>query len=655
MAKASVSYHTSDVKRPTATAGHQSRNVAQVLRCWAWELAALFTAVALQVAIILILVVYNDRETPKWRYGINISTLVALLSTFLRAAVVSVLASVISQAKWSWFTEKKRAASDIQTYDDASRGVPGSVVLLWLLRLGTRGSGSLIASMAALMTILSLGTAPFAQQAITTVSCDRVSSQGAGRLPVSNALPGAGGLIPYGTRPIGDVAMDLKAAMTNGFANPFGDDSTVQASCPTGNCTFSGPNDIPLSTAGICSKCIDLSDLIVVNKSGSDGDTLNFENQDERFPDSMMSIRTFVRGPQLAAGPGPIIDDDDLPQEYREVAAHAIVNTTILTLTGAPCESHNCSEVARNWAHATRCSLYGCKQDFKAKVQNGVLEEELLDTQPLPYDPSSDAFTTPFPFLAKSPCVIDDQIYDFGNFSLVPNNTRRRTFVDVPQGRENVSVPTDCVYGIHFKLMEALRVSFDDMIQRNCSFQISPEPGNCLPNWWMTVFYHNGNATHELIKEDFGNFARVLTNYFRRNGLGAINTTDFLDETYRQERGPGGVDGQVWESTICVQLYWPWLLYSSILCLVTAVLLFTMVIISYRDEKHPLWKSSVLPLLFYSFVDSRQPPVPEGLQDRELSAAASTTFVSLDAADKHSPSNDPATVRRIPYSREGFF
>lgn len=60
---------------------------------WIWEIASMVVAVCCLLAIFIILVKFNRQEQPSWLYArtLNLSTLIALLATFLRWMLANVL------------------------------------------------------------------------------------------------------------------------------------------------------------------------------------------------------------------------------------------------------------------------------------------------------------------------------------------------------------------------------------------------------------------------------------------------------------------------------------------------------------------------------------------------------------------------------------
>ena len=96
------------------------------------------TMAGLVMAMIIDLSRYNGREEPEWLFGINLSTLLATISTLMRAAMLVVIAEVLSQVKWSLF-DRPRPLPDLHHHDQASRSILGSMKLFWNIPMSFRG------------------------------------------------------------------------------------------------------------------------------------------------------------------------------------------------------------------------------------------------------------------------------------------------------------------------------------------------------------------------------------------------------------------------------------------------------------------------------------------------------------------------------------
>jgi hypothetical protein len=60
-------------------------NHPALFKAWWFEIASLIVAIAALVAIVVTLAEYDKKEQPGWKHTINLNTLIAILSTLLRA------------------------------------------------------------------------------------------------------------------------------------------------------------------------------------------------------------------------------------------------------------------------------------------------------------------------------------------------------------------------------------------------------------------------------------------------------------------------------------------------------------------------------------------------------------------------------------------
>jgi Protein of unknown function (DUF3176) len=103
---------------------------------WTVEIIS-FTIVLLSLASVIgVLAHYNGEAMPDWPTGMTLNTLIALLTAIANAALASPLQQGISQLKWVNFKRGSRPLTDMEAFDDASRGIWGSVKLLVMGRGG---------------------------------------------------------------------------------------------------------------------------------------------------------------------------------------------------------------------------------------------------------------------------------------------------------------------------------------------------------------------------------------------------------------------------------------------------------------------------------------------------------------------------------------
>jgi hypothetical protein len=100
---------------------------------WGWELFGILGSAAILIGIALILNTFDGKRQPSWEH-VSLNSLISWLSTAAKFCILMPITSGLGQLKWVWFAEKERPLSDLQEFDSASRGIPGSAKLLWRLK-----------------------------------------------------------------------------------------------------------------------------------------------------------------------------------------------------------------------------------------------------------------------------------------------------------------------------------------------------------------------------------------------------------------------------------------------------------------------------------------------------------------------------------------
>jgi hypothetical protein len=137
---------------------------AIMLGDWIWEFSAAVFSIGCLTAAIIVLTIYDNKSLTSWNFvfDANPNTVIAILSTLSRTALLVPVASCISQLKWIHLAISPRQLRDVQTYEDASRGPWGALGLIWKLNIRSK-----LATWGSFITILTLAMGPFAQQLIS--------------------------------------------------------------------------------------------------------------------------------------------------------------------------------------------------------------------------------------------------------------------------------------------------------------------------------------------------------------------------------------------------------------------------------------------------------------------------------------------------------
>ncbi|KAI1078194.1 hypothetical protein F5B20DRAFT_592082 [Whalleya microplaca] len=619
---AQVSFERNEQQQETGSARRH-----HVFRFWPWEAGSVALALGLIAATYSILSRYDRERVPDWPFSINLNTLVSLISTIMRAAMLVGITEVISQTKWDWFTQR-RPLSHLQYFDQASRAVSGAVTLLFV------APTSFLGVLGALVAILSLGMGPFTQQAVKTVPCVYPREEIKASLPLAHFVPGSSSFYRIGAG-LYEAQVDMKGAMINGIVNPTGNDSAIVATCPTGNCTFPS-----YSSIGMCSSCIDTTSLVSV--SGSD------EQRNLTLPNQLWVSPSSDRAYLNVAADNMSYASSLFSPEFAAVSNAALANITVLALTNTSCTNNmgtlKCPVTSSYGGEtgyvATSCSLYPCLKNYEARLENGFLAETVISTEPAPLNlvEAGTDVTTLNPLAnytaLKTPCLLDGEWYDLSNFQDVPT-TPGREFAGINVDGANYTAPNECLYKMVFMYGSALK-SFmvNDLFKGACTWNSRQADSiACGDKWWLSPLYQDKQASFATLSKTFDQFATVMTNKFRTTGV-----SNYDDTT------PEIVRGLAVEMTVCTAFEWEWLLMPTFLVAVTAALLIITIVQNRRDHNQPVWKSSVLPLLFHGFGQPHDGPRAAMDLDQLAAAAANTQARFQSGADAGFV--DISTIRR---------
>jgi hypothetical protein len=584
---------------------------------WLWEMSSCMCALLVIAAVVGVISHYDGQALADWPLGINLNTLISFLADILRAALLLIVAEIISQGKWDWFANRPRRLTDLQKFEDASRSVLGSFRLLFVAPSNSQ------ALLAALVTILSLGIGPFVQQAAQTVACTQNVLGPNASLPIANHVPGRVGYFRTGPG-LYSIMPELHGVLVNGLVTPNGNDSAIPPNCPTGNCTFPDTLGITHASIAMCSSCIDTS---------------RFMNNTGVYYGNPWSNMTLPNGLSIYPVPDSVYLDiqgrDNLSwasssftRDFASVATFALLNVTMLSYTTAPCADPSSGNAtcrvntsgsgnsSSQYAIATSCALYPCMQNFHAKVTGGILEEQVISRVPAPVDrlagnaplglPESQLTSYIYANYTalQMPCMLDGNMYDRSNFSRINKlyGRHQRTFQLINIDGINYTAPAECLYKMDRQYGMGLTSALAELFSGTC-FMNTKQAGNLACTqydpttyirrgsaWWLPPLYANGTATFASMNASMSNFTTAITNHFRKTG--GSNYALFEQQA---------VLGVVQQSTVCTRFEWQWLLLPIFLIVVTVALLAWIMVKVYLQPEMPVWKSSLLPLLFHGF------------------------------------------------------
>lgn len=130
----------------------------------------------------------NGKRLEDWQFKwVQPNSLVAIFSTVGKSAIIIPIAEGISQLKWMHLEDPApRALSQLQYFDDASRGPWGAMMFLWKARVR---SPPWLASLGSIITLLLLGFEPFTQQILEFPTRLAPAKNATGSISYVNDLP----------------------------------------------------------------------------------------------------------------------------------------------------------------------------------------------------------------------------------------------------------------------------------------------------------------------------------------------------------------------------------------------------------------------------------------------------------------------------------
>lgn len=608
------------------------RTQYRVFTHFQWEVLSILLSLGIVVAMFVLLVEYNNKLVSDWRFPINLTTLLALMSTIMRAALFVPITSIISQAKWQLFGgDRPRPLQDLQDIDMGSRGMIGA---LNIIPLAARASVPTL--VAVLLSMVSLGIGPFVQQALRTVPCGQ-TVPGQAMVPYTHFVSSP----RYVALNYAYAQSDIQAMVYNTLAMPDDQGNEIRFQCPTGNCTFDNgspawshqrPGGGPprngssvFTTMAMCHKCIDMTDLVEFEERVIINDVSTL------FPSLPNGLSL-----QLGGAPGVGMGrptkfqsmtgnvtwaDAKLDQETRHLASMSMGNVTILAHDNARDDRDQDRTERRKSVVASTCFLYACARTFNVSIANGDLSEELMDTTPANSGPAilddRETRANQDYEVITSPCWVGDNVYTLANEPGRDSDRREDVW---SCSRNGTQVPAEkcggtpdiqqCYYRQYSRhaigMVGAFRKSFNiECINLNeditCRDKVDADAGPSTQGdhgqgSWAEALYA-ANVTGPKIDAMFDRFATIVSHRYRMAFGGSKPT--FIES---MTQGPyGQVRGTVQQTAVCNAVHLEWLAFPTVIMALTLVILLWTMLESWLNRKdRPVWKDSILPFLLYS-------------------------------------------------------
>lgn len=129
------------------------------LTWWTIEIISMTISFVCMGVLVGTLLFVQNRLSSEWSFWISLNAVIAIAITVAKATLLAAISACLSQEKWEHFSHRTRRLQDMDTIDDASRGPLGSILMLFGVSWG-------LASIGAVVTVLSLATDTFVQQVV---------------------------------------------------------------------------------------------------------------------------------------------------------------------------------------------------------------------------------------------------------------------------------------------------------------------------------------------------------------------------------------------------------------------------------------------------------------------------------------------------------
>ncbi|KXH38439.1 hypothetical protein CNYM01_03580 [Colletotrichum nymphaeae SA-01] len=528
-------------------------------RVWWKEMLCIVVSIASFVAIVVVIASYDGHSLPKWPLTITLNTFLAFFTTLAKVAFMLSTSSALSQFKFTWFMEP-RPLYDFYVFDQASRGLLGSMKMLYRVRLKHT------VTIGAILMVISVLSSPVTQLAISYSTHNATAAGGQAKIFTINEI----NLDKYKLGHVVELAA-FKATVpdTGNFDVPV---PPQKASCSTGNCDFN-----PYQSLGVCVAFANITSklrtgvLTNVTVDVVGGGIGRLATGLNTWKASLSDKYFFLHQNPLAVK-GEVLDGVDTfgfsnntDLLSTRIASFFLIYTSPLPPNGTSVnlsDSDDAQSMIRSISDFTyeahEVMFHICVQTFETKVRTGVEETFITDTSLKPDDTSKGIVLRPncTPLEQESEtCDLPKEQGDLLLQITTPNT-----------GTKKFSVSYASMQSIARGLSYLLEGEGELPIKRTGLVWI----GNFARTWFRDVLYTNQDIFNSTRR------ATHLDNFFLDI---ATRISSDLRTAHHQAKRSGAViiEGTPLEKISYVHIKWGWVSFLAVE-VVAATLFLIMVI-----------------------------------------------------------------------------
>lgn len=598
---------------PTGIQGMFTRISSVSHKFWLFEFGASLVSIFIFGAILIVLKKHDHKmyvdglkDDPNKRPGIF--PVLAILSAIMRAVMLLPVATAIGQLKWGWFRSERRLV-DIEKFDEASRGMLGSLKLIWTLRFRN------IAVIGAALTILALPLDAVIQSSVR-LQLQRVAND-----------------VPYTDRNIGTITNQTKWPRSTSYDSfqLMGSDSKVwptiemingikfgleyasglnfmkadiNVACPTGYCKWD-----KFQSLGIYYQCIDRSDEIqTVPAQGNNPPYQIFNSSNEKFyfQGAKHGNVTYERQ-VLSAATYTDWPNDTYNGQFTGESLGPLIARTSMMVNIAPWTPLNTTTNLSNQTMAVDCALY-----WHIDTSEPVMDASINST--LQYNTVNPPFrqdhqTAPGVHVTLYPddCFVDGkEVVKEHNATFYDENCRHTVYDQSALALENMLTDYDSDTGLGSGL------GGEKWLIRSTADGATWNPSNDFTMNFMKLI-EPGSKDDTL--DNITKMWRWISKYMV---MVVRNDESVIAGGAKEQLYTSGV---VYRPIFYYDIDWPRLVPPAFVVLCSALF---VVLTAFTTRREHLWKRSMLPLLFH------------GLGDRERAAIGDvSSYINMgDVAQK---------------------
>jgi len=113
---------------------------------WFLEIAAVVMSAVMFAGMVILLIYWDGKPFDEWNSAVSLNSIISVMSIAARLCLAYGISSCLGQGKWDLFERRPGPLSMFSVIDGASRGLNGSLRLIWRSKFRYAGAAACHAS-----------------------------------------------------------------------------------------------------------------------------------------------------------------------------------------------------------------------------------------------------------------------------------------------------------------------------------------------------------------------------------------------------------------------------------------------------------------------------------------------------------------------------